>query len=185
MIFNNAITYVGTQMNTSTGLFTATASGVYNISASASLSGTGVRFLVIRVNSTDVFMGSNLALPQQNQQMDPVYSPDRVFYRIKEIDIDGHSSYSIVVGVSAENAQNTFILFPNPVGDRFYLSGDNVAGLKLVQLFSGGGVWQATWEGPQDSYPVNSLAAGIYYVRLTTTDGSIQYQTMIKNKLFL
>jgi hypothetical protein len=61
MIFNSATTNVGSQMNTSTGSFTATAGGVYNISASASLSGSGVRFLVIRVNSTDVFMGTSCA----------------------------------------------------------------------------------------------------------------------------
>src|SRR6186713_580640 len=57
MIFNNAITNVGAQMNTGTGNFTATAGGLYNISASASLSGTGVQFLLIRVNGTDVFVG--------------------------------------------------------------------------------------------------------------------------------
>ena len=59
VVFNNAITNVGSQMNTSTGSFTATASGLYDISASASLSNTGTRFLVIRVNSTDVFMGTS------------------------------------------------------------------------------------------------------------------------------
>jgi len=59
IVFNNAITNVGSQMNTSTGSFTASASGVYNISASASLSGAGIRFLVIRVNSVDVFNGSS------------------------------------------------------------------------------------------------------------------------------
>jgi hypothetical protein len=59
IVFNSAITNVGSQMNTSTGSFTVTASGVYDISASANLSGSGIRFLVIRVNSTDVFMGSS------------------------------------------------------------------------------------------------------------------------------
>lgn len=59
IVFDNAITNVGGQMNTTTGSFTATASGLYNISASANLSGVGVRFLVIRVNSTDVFNGSS------------------------------------------------------------------------------------------------------------------------------
>ena len=59
MVFNSATTNVGTQMNTSTGSFTATASGLYDISASANLSGVGVRFLIIRVNGTDVFNGSS------------------------------------------------------------------------------------------------------------------------------
>ena len=59
MVFNSATTNVGTQMNTSTGAFTTSASGVYQISASANLSGVGVRFLIIRVNGTDVFNGAS------------------------------------------------------------------------------------------------------------------------------
>jgi hypothetical protein len=59
VIFNSATTNVSSQMNTSTGSFTAAASGVYNIAASANLSGSGVRFLAINVNGTDVFTGSS------------------------------------------------------------------------------------------------------------------------------
>jgi len=59
MIFNSATTNVGTQMNTATGAFTTSATGLYEISASANLSGVGVRFLIIRVNGTDVFNGSS------------------------------------------------------------------------------------------------------------------------------
>jgi len=123
----------------------------------------------------------NLALPQQYRQTDPVYSPGKIFYRIREVDMDAHYSYSPVVAVAAENTRNTFVLFPNPVGNRFYIRGDNLAGLKQVQLFSGSGTLLKTWEGPQDSYPADLPAAGVYYVRLTLTDGSIRYETLVKN----
>ncbi|MDO6429351.1 hypothetical protein Q4E93_02045 [Flavitalea sp. BT771] len=59
VIFNSATTNVSSQMNTSTGSFTAAAGGLYNISASANLSGTGARFLAINVNGTDVFTGAS------------------------------------------------------------------------------------------------------------------------------
>lgn len=59
VVFDNAITNVSTQMNTTTGSFTAAAAGLYNISASANFSSGGTRFLVIRVNGTDVFMGAS------------------------------------------------------------------------------------------------------------------------------
>jgi len=59
IIFNNAITNVGSQMNTSTGSFTATAAGLYDISACANFSFNGIRFLTIRVNGTDVFVGAS------------------------------------------------------------------------------------------------------------------------------
>lgn len=57
--YNSAVTNVGTQMNTANGSFTAAATGVYNISASGHFSGGGARFLIIRVNSIDVFTGSS------------------------------------------------------------------------------------------------------------------------------
>lgn len=122
----------------------------------------------------------DLTSPQQYQQTDPVYSPEKIFYRIKEVDLDAKYSYSAIVVVSAENTRNTFVLYPNPVGDRFYIRGDNMAELKQVQLFSSSGVLLNTWEGPQDSYPVDQSATGGYYVRLTKTDGSIQYETLVK-----
>jgi len=59
IVFDNAITNVGSQMNTATGSFTASAAGLYDISASATFSSGGTRFLVIRVNSTDVFTGAS------------------------------------------------------------------------------------------------------------------------------
>ena len=122
----------------------------------------------------------DLALPQQYRESDPAYSPDMIFYRIKEVDLDGHFSYSSVVVVSPENTRNAFVLFPNPVENRFFISGDNLAGLKQVQLFSSSGVLLKTWEGPQGSYPVDLPAAGVYYVRLQKTDGSVQYEKLIK-----
>jgi len=59
IVFDNAITNVGSQMNTSTGSFTAAAAGLYEISACANLSASGTRFLTIRVNGTDVFVGAS------------------------------------------------------------------------------------------------------------------------------
>jgi len=123
---------------------------------------------------------TNLSLPQEYHQADPVYSPDKLFYRIQEVDLDGQSSFSNVVAVSAEGSRNTLVIFPNPVGNRFYISGDNVAGLRQVQLLSASGILLKTWAGAQDGYAVDLPAAGVYYVRLTRSDGSVQYETLVK-----
>jgi len=122
----------------------------------------------------------NLDLPQLYRQADPVYSPEKVFYRIREVDLDDRSGYSAVLVVSAENSKNPFVLFPNPMADRFYISGEDVSKLRQVQLFSSGGVLLKTWDGAQDSYRADLPATGVYYVRLTRMDGSIQYETIVK-----
>jgi len=123
----------------------------------------------------------NTSLPQQYRQTDPVYSPEKTFYRIRETDLDDHPAYSPVMVVSADNNKNIFVLFPNPVGDRFFISGDDPSKIKQVQVFSSGGVLLKTWQGPQDNYPAGLPATGVYHIRLTMTDGSIQYETILKN----
>jgi len=124
----------------------------------------------------------NLTLPQQYQQTDPVYSPGKILYRVIEVDLDGRSTYSRVVGISAENSMSTFVLSPNPVENRFYINGDNMASLKEVKLFNSAGVLLKTWQGAdaQGGYSVDQFPAGVYYLRLAKTDGSIQYDSMVK-----
>jgi len=122
-----------------------------------------------------------LALPQQYRVADPVYSPEKVFYRVREVDPDDHSSYSVVLVVSSENSKNAFVLYPNPLSDRFYIGGDDVTKLRQVQLFSSSGVLLKTWDGARDSYRADLPATGVYYVRLTRTDGGVQYETIVKN----
>jgi hypothetical protein len=56
--YNSSITNTGTQMNTVTGVFTAAASGLYQVNASLPSGDAGTRFLALRVNGIDVFTGS-------------------------------------------------------------------------------------------------------------------------------
>lgn len=58
VLFPNAATNVGGQMNTSTGTFTAAAEGLYQFNASLPSEADGARFLALRVNGVDVFTGS-------------------------------------------------------------------------------------------------------------------------------
>jgi hypothetical protein len=56
--YNGSITNTGAQMNISSGVFTAAASGLYQVNASLPSGDAGTRFLALRVNGIDVFTGS-------------------------------------------------------------------------------------------------------------------------------
>lgn len=56
--FPSATTNVGSQMNASTGVFTAAADGLYQFNVSLPSEADGARFLALRVNGVDVFTGS-------------------------------------------------------------------------------------------------------------------------------
>jgi hypothetical protein len=56
--YDNVLLNSGNQMNTTSGVFTATASGLYQINASLPATSGDVRFLALRVNGDDVFTGS-------------------------------------------------------------------------------------------------------------------------------
>ncbi|HEY1115304.1 MAG TPA: hypothetical protein VGE66_17150, partial [Chitinophagaceae bacterium] len=58
VLFPNAATNIGSQMNTSTGVFTAATAGLYQFNASLPSEAEGARFLALRVNGVDVFTGS-------------------------------------------------------------------------------------------------------------------------------
>lgn len=56
--FDNSLVNMSSQMNASTGVFTATTAGLYQVNASLPATATAIRFLAVRVNGLDVFTGS-------------------------------------------------------------------------------------------------------------------------------
>ncbi len=56
--FSNSLLNNGNQMNTATGVFTVSTTGLYQVNASLPSSAGAVRFLALRVNGLDVFAGS-------------------------------------------------------------------------------------------------------------------------------
>ncbi|MFA9212423.1 MAG: T9SS type A sorting domain-containing protein [Candidatus Methylacidiphilales bacterium] len=112
-----------------------------------------------------------------------------VYYRLKQIDFDGKTTYSQVVRVT-KNAEsmNSMIVFPNPFNNEYNVS-FNAAKAGMVTLetvnLEGKVIVTKTTSVTQGANTVPvveaaNLSAGIYFVRLTV-DGETQVMKLVKN----
>lgn len=110
---------------------------------------------------------------QKYQLTDHDYQKQQLFYRIKQSDNDGKTSYSRIISVIAENSRNTIILFPNPVSNKFSLTGD-LTRIAKIELYSITGGLIKSWKEMQGSYDIHELPSGIYSIRLNKKDDKPQ-----------
>jgi hypothetical protein len=104
------------------------------------------------------------------------------YYRLKQTDLDGNSTFSKIVSVDFTHKQN-FTIYPNPSKGVIYVTGIVVStGSVLSQWFdlSGKLLSQATIpvQGGAASMNVN-LNNGIYLLKLTFPDGTSSVQNII------
>jgi|GEM_PF-1974606 len=96
-----------------------------------------------------------------------------VYYRLKQIDIDGRYTYSKIVVLSLDNSKNIVLLYPNPVSDNGSLTitvnrPGKVQGRiidlsgKLVKEYQ----WQLIAGSTALSLDLSKLAKGMYYLEL-------------------
>jgi Secretion system C-terminal sorting domain len=114
-------------------------------------------------------------------QTDATYNPQRLYYRIKQLDMDGKFSYSTIVPVAAIKDFSTLIVFPNPFTSGFNIGNADLSKIQTVELFSNSGTLVKRWRTPQSAYTVQTLAAGIYTVKIIMTDGSQQQLLLQKH----
>jgi photosystem II stability/assembly factor-like uncharacterized protein len=95
------------------------------------------------------------------------------YYRLKMVDNDGQFRYSATVAVEWGKAVPTkWALFPNPVKDKLFLSGnENASGEKSVQIvdISGKIVLQTTIQKARNGLSINSLASGTYFLDILSS----------------
>ncbi|TLV03581.1 T9SS type A sorting domain-containing protein [Dyadobacter luticola] len=101
-------------------------------------------------------------------------------YRLKMIDTDSSFAYSRLRSVLVDDPEK-LILYPNPVivENSIQLQTDDLGQIRDITVFdsSGKSVLKSAAAG---SIKVAHLAAGIYIVQITYTDGSIRTQRIVK-----
>lgn len=103
------------------------------------------------------------------------------FYRIKQIDKDGHASYSKIVSVSV-NGGNVVNVYPNPTSNTLHIKGTYSGKIK-VQIFDaiGKSVQQNILDGGTNlQINVNKLPKGFYTGTIYSSDKRSDF-TFVKN----
>jgi hypothetical protein len=106
------------------------------------------------------------------------------FYRLKSVDIDNKFDYSAVRRVDF-NAIATYTFYPNPVSDKLEIATDNASGLNAdIDILNGQGqvVVKKKISGVSQLVRINvsSLSTGVYFMRISSADGTVYMQKFVK-----
>ncbi len=92
-------------------------------------------------------------------------------YRLRQVDIDGRSSYSTIRSVRGEGQRSKTIVYPNPSSDgRVSIIFDDAESIRDVSVMDMSGRTIRQWKGiTNNNIQVDNLGAGFYTVRIVNT----------------
>lgn len=95
-----------------------------------------------------------------------------VFYRLKQVDYTGESSYSTIVNVKTAMGQEISV-YPNPNNGVLFI--DGLTGAEKVQLFDMTGrlILEQNAQANHQSLNVETLNTGIYFLKVITNNGEV------------
>ncbi len=115
-------------------------------------------------------------------------SSQTLFYRVKQVDMDGHYSYSKTLAIKRNTLSREVSIYPNPVSDHLYI---NISGkqnsIAILSVWNAAGVkvisQQLNLAAGNNSFSVNGierLPEGIYQIHLRLPDGSVISKPILK-----
>jgi Secretion system C-terminal sorting domain len=109
----------------------------------------------------------------------------RQYYRIKQVDLDGKTSYSEIGTVMLKNDKQSFTVWPNPVTEQIRISinsggSNNVHANAQIFDLSGRMFVDKQVEGNTSTINVKDLPAGTYLIKVRSDDGTVYNQKIVK-----
>lgn len=99
------------------------------------------------------------------------------YYRLKMVDLDGKSTYSIVIKIEFGN-ERKLVVAPNPATDNVIISGNDQ--IKSIRLFDmAGKLSKQIAPNSANRYSIKGMSKGTYIVQLITTNGTVQTSKLI------
>ncbi len=110
-----------------------------------------------------------------------------VYYRLKQVDIDGHFSYSDVIAVNCNKSNTDVAVYPNPanfsITYTFFEETDGNVTMEVLDMV-GKIVLQETHDVKRGyntiESSVNNLSTGVYYLKLIRPDGESEAPRMVR-----
>ncbi|HEY2722450.1 MAG TPA: T9SS type A sorting domain-containing protein [Chitinophagaceae bacterium] len=94
--------------------------------------------------------------------------PDKIFFRVKEVDIDGNISYSSIRSLAKSTAVGSLIVYPNPAMAQVQLQWpyNDAESLAITIFNSNGQIVQQQYNAIADPVKIDlsHLPAGIYFI---------------------
>ncbi len=101
----------------------------------------------------------------------------RIYYRLKQIDADGRSSFSGTRFITSPT-DNSISIFPNPVADKLYITNPQL--IKQAQLFDLSGKAIKTWFNSFSQLSMDDVTPAVYILKLALHNGDTQQHKVFK-----
>lgn len=113
--------------------------------------------------------GGNSSFPSEYQKLDNNNFSGNTYYRLKQEDIDGRATFSVVRIVKGDSKQLTMQVWPVPAVGFFNVNINGLTKADVLQVLDMNGrlVKQFTIQN-QTQQQVSGLPAGIYYIKLAS-----------------
>ena len=123
--------------------------------------------------------GTNTDQKYSYQDINP--KQGKVFYRLKMVDIDGHSEYSKTIAMRLDCSKAQLFAYPNPVKDILNVNITNSQSLTTAKLFDNNGKLIFTGKLISGTNTINmgNFAKGIYLLQLVNNE-QVQNLKIIK-----
>lgn len=102
------------------------------------------------------------------------------YYRIKSIDKDGSKSYSKIVDANFLANKYQLSIYPNPARETVTIKENHIAQIEIIDDKGKRLLAKSLLDATTPSVGLNNFMAGIYIVRIQTTDGKTSLATFIK-----
>ncbi|MBO9632176.1 MAG: T9SS type A sorting domain-containing protein [Chitinophagaceae bacterium] len=120
----------------------------------------------------------NLTTASRYETIDRSASAEKLFYRIRQTDLDGRFTFSKILVAPAESRTYALSILPNPTKGSFYVDWPDIAGLSSLQLINHAGHILHTWRGGQYQYELPPVPSGTYFIRVQFRDGTHQIRKL-------
>jgi predicted outer membrane repeat protein len=103
-----------------------------------------------------------------------------LFYRLKQVDLDGKFTYSAIKSVKMES-EGAVKVFPNPTSDFIYIETNSVSKIKNIQLVNAKGsvIYRSNLQ--ENKIDISSQPTGIYFLKIEELSGRITIKKVLKN----
>ncbi len=112
---------------------------------------------------------------------DPKPLTGTAYYRIRQLDNNGQSSFTDVKSITGHAAETLQVsAFPNPATDQLHLNGNLTGGQAELLDLSGRQVYVTTLVADANVLDVSAVETGLYILRVSTNDGTANQRIAVK-----
>jgi Secretion system C-terminal sorting domain len=143
-------------------------------------SGNGQEFNKIGFVKSDANIGNSKEKLSYNFMDASATLSNQIYYRLKQIDLDGKFEYSQIKSVKLIG-EVTIKVYPNPVTDFLTIDVGDFSKIKTIELLDAKGSSIYKRNSGENKIDMNQNSPGIYFLKIENINGKVEVRKVLKN----